>query len=394
MHSLNEKNASIMSAFSFAYRSDRSPHDAVHMMSNEFKKPGRLFVAEYDFSKFFDTIDHEALWSVADERGVLLTSLERHVVSRFLTSRSTPLLGYDRKAGTPRNRGIPQGNSISLFAANMSALNMDRSVERTGVGYARYADDTVMWAAEYDRLISGIEALRKEGARIGARFNVAKSPGVRIFAQANESVEFTATPTVNYIGYSFSRSRTSMREGATARIKARCNNLVWTNLLSSIRPFHLDARRIAGNIDRDYVVLIFQLRRYIYGGMSEQKLQRILSGKALRVHYPGVMSYFPLVDDLRQLQELDGWLLSTIQMALKKRIKAIDYHGLTYPAVPTPDSEQLLTLITRSTGGNKLDLRIPSFARIGTAVLDAARAYGASAVSKSAKGNDYLYEFV
>jgi len=43
--------------------------------------------------------------------------------------------------GSPRReRGIPQGTSISLFLANVAPWDLDRSLERLGVSFVRYAD--------------------------------------------------------------------------------------------------------------------------------------------------------------------------------------------------------------------------------------------------------------
>jgi hypothetical protein len=42
--------------------------------------------------------------------------------------------------------GIPQGTSISLFLANVAAYALDRRLETLGVGFVRYADDTIIWS--------------------------------------------------------------------------------------------------------------------------------------------------------------------------------------------------------------------------------------------------------
>ncbi|BCW50006.1 hypothetical protein StoSoilB13_23480 [Arthrobacter sp. StoSoilB13] len=77
--SLMRKNASRLSGHTYAYRHDRTPHDAISRIRSEFAREQRLFVAEYDFSSFFDMISHEFLWSAVAELGVIITPLEREL---------------------------------------------------------------------------------------------------------------------------------------------------------------------------------------------------------------------------------------------------------------------------------------------------------------------------
>jgi hypothetical protein len=390
--SLVAKNAVLMSANSFAYRTDRTPHDAVQKMSNAFLTSRRLYVAEFDFSKFFDTLDHAALFEAGERHHILWTELERRLIRQFLSTSLQHASSYARLGGVPRTVGIPQGNSISLFMANLAAMDMDQAIESTGVGYVRYADDTVMWSDSYSQLAEAVQKLQSNAQQVGAQINFLKSPGIRIFKPHGARVEFKSTKRIEFIGYSFSRTAVSMRSSTEDRIKTRLAQIVWTNLLSTIDPFVLQPRRIAGGLDRDYYTMILQLRRYIYGGMTETRLRKLLSGRALRIMFPGVMSYFPLVSDDEQLKGLDGWLLFQIERALKIRADAIARAGFPVPATPfSKTRKQLLSLRGKSSSGKPLDMRIPSFVRIGSAIYRASQIHGASAVARSAKGAQYIY---
>jgi RNA-directed DNA polymerase len=132
--SLIDKNSVLMSANSYAYRRDRTPHDAVQRLATEFSSKRRLYVAEFDFQKYFDTLSHEALWEAATRHGVLWTPLEKNLVQRFLQTQVQKIPTYERLSvdHARRDFGIPQGNSISLFMANVAALDLDRAIERTG----------------------------------------------------------------------------------------------------------------------------------------------------------------------------------------------------------------------------------------------------------------------
>jgi RNA-directed DNA polymerase len=236
--------------------------------------------------------------------------------------------------------------------------------------------------------------MREAGNVVGAIINRKKSEGIRIFQHRLEKAEFASTDTIDFIGYKFAREKTSIRGLAIIRIKKRVVHIIWANLISTVQPtFVLQPVRVAQPIDRDYRIMIMQLRRYIYGGMSEVKLGRLLKGRTLRIKFPGVMSYFPLVSDMDQLGNLDGWMLHTIWTSLKIREQALRQNGITPPLWPYSKSKfELIDLQDATTSqGHFLDLRIPSFKRIGTATHRASMAHGASAVARSAKGGQYLY---
>jgi RNA-directed DNA polymerase len=71
---LIEKNARHLSAHAYAYRRDLTVHDAVLHVYSDFQGKSRIFVAEFDFSKFFDSIAHEHI------HRVLAPDAERHRV--------------------------------------------------------------------------------------------------------------------------------------------------------------------------------------------------------------------------------------------------------------------------------------------------------------------------
>jgi hypothetical protein len=75
----------------------------------------------------------------------------------------------------------------------------------------------------------------------------------------------------------------------------------------------------ANDKDKSFLVAMTQIRRYMYGGLSKQQMKDYLSGRSKRIYFKGIMSFYPLVDDEEQLKSLDGWLVSIIYRALKRR---------------------------------------------------------------------------
>ena len=97
---LLKKNKHRFSSFSYAYRRDRNVHFAIQDISVDLAYHSRLFIAEFDFSDFFGSIDHTHLLSQLNENGFLVSETEKSVINGFIENATS-------------GRGIPQGTSIS-----------------------------------------------------------------------------------------------------------------------------------------------------------------------------------------------------------------------------------------------------------------------------------------
>ena len=391
LRNLLQKNRQRLSAYSFAYRADLTVHDAIQHVAADMRGKPRIFVAEYDFSKYFDSILHDHIWRIIRDQRFLLTEVEEAVCRGFL---ATPTLGPDEYVETGAERreiGVPQGTSVSLFLANVAAWPLDRALERLGTGFARYADDTLIWSHDYARICEAVEALNDASAAIGAELNLQKSEGISILAPDEAPVEFKAKSAVEFVGYSFSGDEVSLRSSSLAKIKERVSRIVYTNLLEAPKAGIIVPDRFAPPIDRDYVVMLFQLRRYLYGDLSEAKLRRFLRRVVPRMHYKGVMAFYPLVDSEATLRGLDGWLLHTVHTSLRARERLLGAAG--HAALPEPHGltpVQLLDFFGKSSDGTELDLRLPSFRRMGKLLRRAAQVHGPNAIGHPKSNQYYL----
>src|SRR5680860_1708976 len=141
-------------------------------MQSEWRDERRLFVAQYDFSDFFGSISHEHIRSTISSLGLTMTSLERRLLEAFLKAPKpyTSLIEKARPSASLR-RGVHQGTSISLLLANIAATPLDRSLERLGISFVRYADDLIMWSRDYSALCRGVEELHLLSERSGCEIN-------------------------------------------------------------------------------------------------------------------------------------------------------------------------------------------------------------------------------
>ena len=382
------KNTPRLSGRAYAYRKDISAQDAVHFIRSEWSGRTRLFVAEYDFSSFFSDISHEHLNEMIDQRNLFLTREEKQIMRAFMRASPVPEAMYEPSGAGAAMKGIPQGTSISLVLANLAASRLDRRLERIGVGFVRYADDTLIWADSYDSICEAVEMLTDEADAMRVSLNRKKSPGISLLVPRSweQDGEIRTKRSVKFLGYDLGLEHCELSDAAVARIRDRCLSLIYDNLLREPLAGSQAASRITSELDNDYVALLAQLRRYLYGDLSERKVRGFQRGDVPYRHFKGVMSAYPLVDDAELLRSLDGWLLHQIHQAVAKRTALLNEQGVLAPgsrALPHGRAAaELLHLdppISRSSG-REIDVSIPSFRRISSVIRRAATAYGAGAV--------------
>jgi hypothetical protein len=263
-------------------------------------------------------------------------------------------------------------------------------LERLGVQFVRYADDTLIWSNTYGEVCRAVEALCETAYEMGVEVNFDKSEGISILADPGEQVELRDKNRVEFIGYSISKHDIGIRESSVARIKRRLAYIIYSNLLEEPLAGNIIPSRFAPRVDRDYVVMLLQIRRYLYGDINEQRLRQYLARTSPRIHYKGLMSFYPIVDDEEVLQQLDGWLLHTVHTSLRKRAALLRAAG--HAALPSPHGRakaDLLKVRARTTSGQWLDLSLPSFVRIGKLVRRAAQQHGANAVANTKSTSYY-----
>ena len=167
-----------------------------------------------------------------------------------------------------------------------------------------------------------------------------------------------------------------MGDSLVSKAKRRLSHLIFSNLLQEPLQGRVNHARLNG-LDRDYLVLISQIRRYLYGDLCEEQVRRYLTRTVPGIHYRGFMSFFPVVDNDELLKNLDGWLVSKIYLALRRRTKLLQNSGVS--ALPAPHSRERAELVNLKIGD--IDLSIPSFLRMSKVLRSAVRTHGANAIA-------------
>lgn len=372
------KNKHRFSAFAYAYRDDRNVHFAIQDMYIELAKSNRAFIAEYDFSDFFGNIDHTFLLGELEKYGLLVSETDLRIIKTFI--------------GT--GKGIPQGTSISLFLANVACLSLDNELERLGVKFARYADDTVIVSDSYEAICDAVAALARFSTRSGVPINNTKSDGIHLITSDIRKAEFRAKPAFEFLGYEVGTDRLSIKQSSLSKIKKEISYILYAHLIKPLKSKTLAGVAIPTH-SKDPALLsaIMQIRRYVCGGITKSQFDKYSRGEVGQLKFKGVMSFYPLIDDVDQLKNLDGWLVSTIHRALKLRAKLLAGHGFTR-AASFPFSVARNKLVhafsTQNVMGHNL-LEIPSFVSMQRSMSKGLREYGIQYVMNS-RSNIYSYD--
>lgn len=346
-----KRNSHFFSSYCYAYRADRNAHHAIQHLMGAIRGQARLFALEYDFAKYFDSIDHaylrrmigdlpEAASRIDGGRRThgttfLVSAAERDLIDKFLINpRARGPEAYLEGNAYPPDRGIPQGTSISLFLANVACYELDLEIERAGATFARYADDTLVICDSYEKADKCAKLIFAHGLRSGAEVNFSKSAGINLMTQ--ESVaEIRSKKSVLFLSHSLSAAGVAISDRAIGRIKRRVARIIYDHLLIQPKRGQQDPKRFGrGFRDWDLVTCINEIRRYLYGSVTESYLREALDGKKPLHLARCAMSFFPTSDQatIEKIRSLDGWLLDVLHRCYRKRTELLGEIGINvYP---------------------------------------------------------------
>jgi RNA-directed DNA polymerase len=191
-------------ACSYGFRPGRSAHQALQALRNACLDERLYWVLDVDISKYFDTIDHQALRGFLDRR--VTDGVIRRMIDKWL------------KAGVMEEghlqhttKGSPQGGVISPLLANIFLhhvldewyVNEVRAHLRARSTLVRYADDFVMAFADVHDAERVLAVLGKRFERYGLMLHPAKTRFVDFRPERPEGGNHPGTggTTFDFLGF-------------------------------------------------------------------------------------------------------------------------------------------------------------------------------------------------
>lgn len=319
-----ERNRKRLSPHSYAYHPDKNVFDAI-LSLRDFDRDGKLFAVQIDFEKYFDLIPAWYLNKKIDDRATIsLTPHERHAFKSFLHHQFANAEDYAAGNFKRRINGTPQGSSVSLVLANLANHDLDRRLASESGKFVRFADDVVAVCGSYEEAQRLERCFERHCSLSGLSINRKKSPGIAVLSSYQH--EIRTIQDFTYLGYKFTDTGLAMPDKSVQKLKQKVSRLINIYLLNSLRfGFNRDRASRRGRFDWDLLGLIYELRRGLYGGLSEEDIQRFLtSGSRLR-KMRGLMGFYCLIENSESLRELDGWILNTVRRAMVTRRQVLTH---------------------------------------------------------------------
>jgi RNA-directed DNA polymerase len=166
--------------FSFGFRPEKSPHQALEYLRKECFEKNVQWVLEVDLRKFFDTVDHRQM------RELLSRRVQDGVINRLIAKWLKAGVWEKGTVSYPE-QGTPQGGVISPMLSNIYLHEvLDKwYVEKVqpacrGRSFmVRFADDFVMGFETLEDAQKVLRVIAKRFARYGLKINADKTRMVR-----------------------------------------------------------------------------------------------------------------------------------------------------------------------------------------------------------------------
>jgi len=186
---------------SYGFRPGRGCKDALRRV-DQLLKEGQTWVVDADLKSYFDSIPHQRLLKLVEEKvadGRVLELLRKYLEQRVLEE----MCEWQPEAGTP------QGAVISPLLSNIYLDPLDQLIAASGVEMVRYADDFV--------LLCHSEAAAQRGLALVQQWTA--EVGLTLHPEKTRIVDATQPGGFDFLGYHFERGLRWPRRKSLKKLK-------------------------------------------------------------------------------------------------------------------------------------------------------------------------------
>ena len=254
---------------SYGYRPKRSCEQAV-IKALEYFNDGYDWIVDIDLESFFDEVNQDKLIGIIRRTvkdGDLVSLIRKFLQSGVM----------EKGVIQPTKKGTPQGGNLSPLLSNIMLNELDKELEKRGLNFVRYADDTLIMVRSEKAANRVMESITTFITRkLGLKVNVEKSK----IARPNN---------IKYLGFGFYR---------------KIGQEIWRPKphIKSTQKFKYKIKQI--------------LRR----SWSVSLTNRLLKLKQLIY---GWVNYFRIADMKVMLIKTDNWIRHKIRVIIWKQWKKI-----------------------------------------------------------------------
>lgn len=198
---------------SYGYRAGKGTLKAIARVKDYIQK-GSVWVYKLDIENFFESIPHTKLLALLGDR--IEDEALRDLIALFLKNGS-----FQRYRYIEHFEGIHQGDPLSPLLANLYLNQLDWFWENNGIGFVRFADDSVLFAHSEKQLEHIIDITNRFLTTLSLLPNAEKSRKVQAIKEG-----------FDFLGVHFDGWRTSIAKTKLDQIIATQNHII-----KSIHPF-------------------------------------------------------------------------------------------------------------------------------------------------------------
>ena len=182
------------SEHSYGFRPGRSAHQAVEA-AQKYIAAGYRWCVDLDLEKFFDRVSHDKLMAKIAER-----VSDKHLLKLIRAFLKAGVL--ENGLVSPVDEGTPQGGPLSPLLSNIVLDEFDRELERRGLQFVRYAEDSNIYVRS-----------RRAGERVMG--SITRFITTKLKLKVNEAKSAVARPWERkFLGFSFTSGRVPKRRRA------------------------------------------------------------------------------------------------------------------------------------------------------------------------------------